>query len=84
MITLSKSQRSVLETMLDKRDDWEGELVYSQRQCYLGYDRVDSRIFFNLLRRMAISMDSYSRVGDFEIYRINETGINLLEKGTLI
>lgn len=78
-MTLSKKQREVLKIMLDNQDTDDGELVYEKGQCYLGCDRVDSRVLFGLIRLCAVSLGQYSTVGEFERYTINETGKELLK-----
>jgi len=79
---LTRGQKFVLTRMMANKDDESGELVYESGSCYLGYDRIDSRIFFGLLRKMAISQDQYSEIGELERYTINETGEQLLGKDT--
>ena len=77
-MTLTKGQREVLQKMATGPESEEAELVYEDGQCYLGYDHIDSRILFGLLRLCAISLDQYSKVGGLERYRINSTGKDLL------
>lgn len=75
---LTTRQIDVLETMLANENTDDGELVYERGQCWLGYEQIDSRILFSLVRLMAISLDQYSQVGGFERYHINDTGKDLL------
>ncbi len=78
---LTKCQKDILEKMIINRDNEDGELVYEKRQCYLGCDRVDSRILYGLLRVCAISLDQYSDINNgMERYTINDTGIQLLNE----
>lgn len=81
---LTKGQIEILQKMYDNKD-WDSyysELVYEKGTCYIGNDRVDSRILYALLRLCAISLDQYSDIGGFERYTINETGIKLLGEST--
>lgn len=78
MIVLTARQREILERMADHRDDDGGELVYERGVAYLGLERTSGNIVFALQRLMAISMEQDSKVGQFERYRINETGLKLL------
>lgn len=57
------------------------ELVYERGECYIGHERFGARTFFSLLRMMAIShVPSSAKPGSggLEIYRLNETGRQLL------
>lgn len=74
---VTKRQREVLEIMAAHPDDDVGELVYEKGHGWLGDERVAPRTVFALLRLMAISLDSTSRVGGVERYTINETGRHL-------
>lgn len=79
IMKLTKGQKEILQKMKEFKDTDDGELVYEKGSCYLGCDRVDSRIFFGLLRRCAISAESGSEIGrGLERYYINSTGIDLL------
>jgi hypothetical protein len=73
---LTKRQGAVLQMMVD---DDGCDLVYERGVAYVGDTRIAPRTVFALVRMCAISLDSYSQVGQFERYHINETGISLLE-----
>ena len=77
--TLSLQQRSILLKMRDCDGTDDGELVYEHGVGYLGLDRVGGRTVFALLRFCAISLEPFSKIGEVERYRINETGRKLLE-----
>lgn len=70
MRLITKRQLEILRIM---RDD-EEELVYYGGEAWLGNERVSSRSLFALLRVCAISLDTFSKVGAFERYHLNETG----------
>jgi hypothetical protein len=68
---LTKGEKSILQKMFENEGKEEGELIYSNKQCYLGYDKIDSRILFGLLRKCAISGE---KIGNSEYFYINDTG----------
>lgn len=76
---LTRRQEAILRTMAEHPDDDEGELVYERGVAYLGLERVAARTVFALIRLSVISLERDSVVGSFERYRINETGVKLLE-----
>lgn len=79
-MSLSPRQREILRLMEERGDDEDGELVYERGRGFLGDDPVAARTVFRLVRLMAVSLATDSRVGEFERYRINETGRRLWRK----
>lgn len=73
-MSLTKCQLQILRMMRDE----EEELVFENGSGYVGLHRVSLRTLLGLLKVAAISMDQFSRIGSFERYSINETGLELL------
>ena len=80
-VRLTPRQGEILEIMARHRDTDEGELVYERGAGYLGLSPVAGRTVFALLRICAISPEQGSKVGEFERYRINETGRSYVNPG---
>lgn len=57
-----------------------GDLVCERGCAYVGDERTSPRLIHALLRVCAVSMDSFSEVGGFERYEINETGEEILKR----
>lgn len=74
---LTKRQRGILQAMAD---DENCDIAYERGTAYVGDTRIAARTVFALMRMCAISLDGDSRIGQFERYRINETGLQLLQE----
>ena len=84
---LSRRQVEVLALMRDREDADPGcdeaEMVREGRVVYLGDERVSVGTVYALLRACAVSLETDSRMGGVERYRINGTGREILaRKGT--
>ena len=64
----------ILKIMLDTGE----ELVYERGAAYVGLERTSRAVVLELQRAMAIRLDQFSKIGNFERYTINETGRELL------
>jgi len=71
---LTWRQREILTRMRDENE----ELVYESGIGYIGLERVGGSVVTALLRLVAISLDPFSTVGEFERYTINSVGLELL------
>lgn len=78
MTVLTKRQREVLQRMADDPHGDNGELVLEHGEAWIGNEKTSSVLVDALLRHMAISLEQGCTLGDFERYRINETGRGLL------
>ena len=75
MKKLTKRQKEIL-TMMNN----DHELIYCKGGGWWIDDiKTNSKLVFSLLRGCLISLDSFSNVGIYEIYYINETGKESLE-----
>jgi len=74
---MTARQKEVLTRMRDRGLD----LVYERGVGYVGYQRVGASVVMHLIRMSAVSASQGSRVGEFERYRISETGLKLLAAG---
>lgn len=72
--TLTKRQREILTKMRDEDE----ELVYSGGIAWVGLERTSGKLVMGLCRALAISMDTFSEVGEYESYTINDTGRAML------
>ena len=69
--------------VLRRLRDEDEEMVYERGACYVGNTRFAARTAFRLFREMAVSAQYGTHVGEFERYRINETGERLLVEAGL-
>lgn len=76
---LTKRQLEILRLMRDSQHDEDGELVYEKGVGYVGLTRVSSRTVDGLLRNAAIHLETGCKIGQFERYTINQTGLELLQ-----
>lgn len=80
MVKLTSKQKNVLHIMRST----EETIVFSKGGgWWIGEHQTNGKLVFALLRGCLISRDSYSK-DNFEIYYINETGIEALETGYMI
>lgn len=77
---LSTRQRQILCVMAEKRGTEDGELVYEKGTGYLDLDRVSGQTVMALLRVCALRLEDGSKVGGFERYTINGTGLKIVEQ----
>jgi hypothetical protein len=78
---LSPAQISAL-TLLSEED---AELTYEKGAAgwWIGLDKISGVVANVLIRHCLVSMDQYSRVGEFERWTLNETGREALKTGIL-
>jgi hypothetical protein len=78
---LTKRQLEVLRMMADAedREEFDGaELVYDRGTGYVGLERIGGRTLVALIKACAISQSSIN--GGTEVWTINETGRQLIER----
>jgi hypothetical protein len=73
--TLTKRQIEVL-----RKVKAGGDLVREGGFAYIDLEPTSPRLIYALLQVCAVKMDSYSEVGGFERYEINETGEEILRR----
>jgi hypothetical protein len=71
-MTLTRAQKIALTKMRDNGDD----IVIEGGQVWVGDDRTNVKLVYNLLRRSLISCDDLSKI---ERYVINGTGRDALK-----
>lgn len=77
---MTKRQAYALKLLRDNANKEDGEMVYEKGECWIGLEKFGRKTLFALLRLMALRIDSHSTIGGFEIYTINETGLNLFKE----